>query len=52
MAVAPIDRYGDPEIPMRFPTGSDIGSVPVDVWEAFETLDDGEEVEAARTIGA
>lgn len=36
----------------RFQTASDIGTVLVDVWEAFETLDDGETVEAARTIGA
>ncbi len=40
--------YMEVEIPMRFRTGYDIGTVLVDVREAFETRDDGEEVEINR----
>jgi len=48
LTLQPEAPYTDLEIPMRFRTGSDVGTVLVDVREAFETQDDGEEVEINR----
>lgn len=48
LELPPPPKYTGVEIPLRYRTGSEVGTLMADVTDTFETLDDGTEVEVNR----
>lgn len=48
LVLPPPAKYTGVEIPVKYRTGSDVGTLLADVTDTFETLDDGTEVEVNR----